>query len=293
MDDLRQLQNLRTQRYRPTDEAPTETYLSRFQEKYTRESTVAEEYHEASKLSTYDKHVSEKSAGLFLTDDAIRFAVDRIDPEYGTDSGVELPPPDENPVSRPFCSVVRDRRSVRDFDPEASLSIADLSNLLFYSCGVSATEGEKCLRTYPSAGALYPVEVYLHATGIGGLTDGTYYYRASEHALQYIDGLGPDNSSDAFGDADSFDYETPELVVFLTSAFWRSYAKYGPRAYRYVLQESGHLGQNLHLVATGLGLGAIPRAGYLDSEVNDALSIDGVNEAVVYALVVGSIDGGR
>lgn len=291
MDEVRQLRNLRTQRYRPTVEAPVGNHLSKLRDRHW-ESTVAEEFHEASKLASYDKHISEKSAGLFLTDDAIRFAVDRIDPGYDAESTISLPDPNQNPANRQFWSVLQDRRSVRDFDREASLSLTELSNLLFHSCGVSATRGEKLLRTYPSAGALYPVEVYLHISGIDDLEDGTYYYRTRNHTLECVDGLGPDGPSDVFGDADSFDYETPEIVVFLTSAFWRSYAKYGPRAYRYVLQESGHLCQNLQLVATALGLGAIPRAGYLDSAVNDALGIDGVNEAVVYALVVGSVNGG-
>lgn len=80
------------------------------------------------------------------------------------------------------------------------------------------------------------------------------------------------------------------FLVLLTASFLRNRVKYGERGYRYVLQEAGHLAQNIYIVSESLGLGAVAVGGFYDDEVNDILSLDGVEEAVVYAVVVGSSD---
>jgi SagB-type dehydrogenase family enzyme len=76
--------------------------------------------------------------------------------------------------------------------------------------------------------------------------------------------------------------------VFVTAMFWRSRFKYGLRGYRFALLEAGHLGQNLLLAATALELASLPVGGVYDRRVDEFLSIDGVNESVVYAFSFGT-----
>lgn len=283
------LRSLMTQHYDPTREGPTERYLADFRGKRFSDGTVAERFHENTKITAYNKHKPERSAATFVEDEALQFAVERIRPDHAGRERISLPDPDEEPSRADLFGTLGRRRSVRDYDTAEPMSVGTLSNLLYHTASVSETNGEKALRRYPSAGAHYPVETYFHLSAeIGHLDPGTYYYVSEDHELQSVVDCDADRVCDLFADADSFDYLQPELSVFPTAAFWRSYAKYGPRAYRYVLQEVGHLAQNLQLVATALGLGAIPRAGYLDRRVNDHLGLDGVNEAVVSAVTVGS-----
>lgn len=284
-----QLWGLMTQYYDPTREGPTKRYFADFRNKRFGEGTIAEQFHENTKITAYNKHKPERSAGLFLEDDPIKFAVEQIRPDYAGRKRISLPEPDEEPSQANLFGTLRRRRSARDYDTDEPMSVETLSNLLYHTASVSATDGGKSLRRYPSAGAHYPVETYFHLSAeVGHIDPGTYYYVPEDHELRSIADCDADRVLDLFADTDSFDYRQTELNVFPTAAFWRSYAKYGPRAYRYILEEVGHLAQNLQLVATALGLGAIPRAGYLDRRVNDHLGLDGVNEAVVGAISVGT-----
>ena len=77
------------------------------------------------------------------------------------------------------------------------------------------------------------------------------------------------------------------LVIFVAAQFQRTLAKYGPRGYRYVLLEAGHVAQNLCLLAEERGLTTLCIGGFRDAKVNGWLGIDGMREAVVYGVAVG------
>lgn len=76
-------------------------------------------------------------------------------------------------------------------------------------------------------------------------------------------------------------------MMFLSTVFRRTMSKYRARGYRFVLLESGHIGQNLSLVGTTLGLGLCMNGGYYDDPVNHLFGLDGLNEAVVYSMPLG------
>ncbi|HEC36244.1 MAG TPA: SagB/ThcOx family dehydrogenase, partial [Anaerolineae bacterium] len=78
-----------------------------------------------------------------------------------------------------------------------------------------------------------------------------------------------------------------QVCFVLASVFQRTRWKYRERAYRYVLLEAGHIGQNLYLAATSMGLGACAVGAFLDDHLNDMLELDGREEAVVYVIAVG------
>ena len=79
------------------------------------------------------------------------------------------------------------------------------------------------------------------------------------------------------------------VCFVLTAIFQRTRWRYRERAYRYVLLEAGHLGQNLYLAASSIGLGACAVGAFLDDKLNDLLGLDGEQEAVLYIIAVGKV----
>lgn len=255
---------------------------------------VSEWFHENSKFR-------ERTAPMIPDDrDQVWTYVEaRTTPDYPGNRLVPLPDP--SPVPTRLVDALRGRRSRVDYG-ESPVPIEDVSALLGYACGVTASvELEADLpqdpamryRAYPSPGALYPVEIYPLVTDCEGLDEGVYYYLPEEHALRLLraeDGSLPARVADLFA-VEPIRADSANLVVVLTASFRRVIRKYGDRGYRYALQESGHLAQNLQLVAEALGLNSAPIGGFYDDAVNDFLHVDGVNEAAVYVITVGTRPG--
>jgi SagB-type dehydrogenase family enzyme len=82
---------------------------------------------------------------------------------------------------------------------------------------------------------------------------------------------------------------TASVCLVLSAIFQRTRWRYRERTYRYVLLEAGHVGQNLYLAATGMGLGACAVGAFLDDQLNDLLALDGQEEAVLYLISVGAV----
>ncbi|HKR21999.1 MAG TPA: SagB/ThcOx family dehydrogenase [Pyrinomonadaceae bacterium] len=180
------------------------------------------------------------------------------------------------------------RRSRRDFVRKASLSPRVLSWLLRFSCsyvGRSDSDAELS-RAMPSAGALYPVDVYPVIFRVSGLAPGVYRYAVEDHSLELV-------RSGGFGDhlaawmlnqpfiADSC------VVFMLVGRKERIAQQYGERGYRYLLIEAGHIAQNFCLVTTGLGLGSVTIGGFVDSAVNQLLGVDELTQVSLYGVAVG------
>lgn len=160
--------------------------------------------------------------------------------------------------------ALTERRSVRSFTAEP-LSAEDLSQLLWAAQGITAEWGG---RTAPSAGGLYPIEVFVADA------DGVRRYLPEGHRTERVAGddrraalTGAAGGQEAVGDA-------PAIFV-IAAVPARTEAKYGERAERYVALEAGHVCQNLLLEATALGLGAVPVGAFSDDGVRDALGLPG------------------
>ena len=141
-------------------------------------------------------------------------------------------------------------------------------------------------RTVPSAGGLFPLELFAILRRIDGAEDGLYHYNAPGRTLSLLE------RGDLFPRLEPMFYTFPffadaNIVIALAAIFPRTQTKYGPRGYRYVLLEAGHVGQNILLVATALGLGAVPLGGYYDRLTDHFLGLDGVNESTLYTFAVG------
>jgi SagB-type dehydrogenase family enzyme len=185
-----------------------------------------------------------------------------------------------------LADAVASRRSRRSFGTRP-LELTRLATLLHAAYGVTATmDGTpQDLRTVPSGGALYPLELYVAAHRVEGLDPALYHYDPLRHGLEHLRPLespaGPELSPYGEPLAES------AAVVAMTAMFWRSRFKYGARAYRFALMEAGHVGQNLLLAAAALGLDAVPLGGFYDREVDAFLGVDGIYEASLYLVPFG------
>lgn len=183
-------------------------------------------------------------------------------------------------------SVIMKRRSVRDYGKDKTITVDILSQLLWASNGVSAVKFGIPLRTAPSAGALYPVETYVFANRVDGLSKGIYHYRVIDHELELI--VGGDFAFSLRKAAIDQDMFVDAVCVFIwTAVIDRCRVRYGERAFRYIFLDAGHICQNLYLASTALGLFCCAVGAFFDDEVNTLLGIDGVTESVIYMATVG------
>jgi SagB-type dehydrogenase family enzyme len=170
----------------------------------------------------------------------------------------------------------------------ASRSRSISCRALLDPAGITEERWGHGLRAAPSSGALYPIEVYAVVHNVAGLDAGLYHYRVETHALEQL------RQADLRGDVVRQGLMQEFLgqcnvVLVLTVIFQRMRWKYQDRTYRYGLIEAGHLGQNLYLAATSMGLGACAVGAFLDDEINQMLGVDGAEEAAIYLLALGNI----
>jgi SagB-type dehydrogenase family enzyme len=180
---------------------------------------------------------------------------------------VSLPVP-QHQGSISLDSTLWARRSTREFS-DRTISLADASQLLWAAQGVNRPDGH---RTAPSAGATYPLELYLLAARVDGLEPGMYRYRPATHDL-VTTGVTV-RLVDLPGVAVRQEWVTgaAALVVF-AAAYERTSGRYASRAERYVPMEVGHAAQNLYLEAAALGLGTTFIGAFTDSALARVLAL--------------------
>ena len=173
------------------------------------------------------------------------------------------------------------RRSVRTFG-RGALSLEGVSQILWAAQGITSERG---FRTAPSAGALYPLEVYLVASQVEGLEAGLYRYKPSQHALEMLRAgdLRKDLARAALRQGAISD-AAANLVI--TAVYERTARRYGARAERYVRIEVGHVGQNVYLQVEALELGTVAIGAFHDESVKRLL---GVEEDPLYIMPIGKL----
>lgn len=160
------------------------------------------------------------------------------------------------------------RRSVRDFGIE-SLNMSDVSQVLWSAQGITHPNG---YRTAPSAGALYPLEIYLVAGNVSGLPPGVYQYCPTQHELLLLrkGDLRASLSEAAFGQ--TWIQPAPALAV-IAGIYDRTARKYGDMAARYVHMEVGHVVQNIYLQCTAQDLATVFVGAFDDKQVRKVLGL--------------------
>jgi SagB-type dehydrogenase family enzyme len=247
----------------------------------------AEEYHVASSNSPLLKRVfappeldeAERTSG-FLQQGTL--AVEAHDHDVVLDiSGAQS--------DMPLETAILSRRSGRCWSPDP-LKKSVLGRILHLANGVRRNASERlppgCDRNVPSAGALGSVELFCCVVRVAGIEPGLYYFDNHAHKLRLIKQGG---FAGWLRECVLLQEELAEapVVLFLVSAQKRLSSKYGLRAYRLGLMDAGHVSQNIYLVSTAHGLEVCAAAGFVDSEVNNALELDGLAHCAVLALALG------
>jgi SagB-type dehydrogenase family enzyme len=189
-------------------------------------------------------------------------------------SSIRLPRPSQQ-GERSLEETLAARRSVRAFTSE-SLTDDEILQLLWAAQGITHPEG---LRTAPSAGALFPLELYVATSA------GLYHYNPAKHELRQRDGADLRRPLYRAALAQDAVMEAPAVFV-VTAVYGRTAAKYGDRTERYVHIEVGHAAQNLLLQAVALDLAGVPVGAFDDDQVGKALQLPG-DESPLYLIPVG------
>ena len=168
--------------------------------------------------------------------------------------------------------TIAKRRSIRHFTSEA-ISQLQLSQILWAAQGITDTRLK--YRTVPSAGATYPLEIFVVCgrNGIEGVGDGIYRYNAAHHSLtlHHKGDVRLELARAALGQ--HFIYHAPVDIV-ICALYQRTTLRYGSRGERYVYIEVGHAGQNIYLQAVALGLATVAIGAFYDEQVREVLRLD-------------------
>ncbi len=168
--------------------------------------------------------------------------------------------------------AIAQRRSKRGFTPEP-ISLSQLSQILWAAQGIADTSSGD--RTVPSAGATYPLEVFVACgrNSIEGVGDGVYHYNTAHHSLtlHHKGDIRLELARAALGEQSIV--QAPVDIV-ICALYQRTTLHYGSRGERYVHMEVGHAGQNIYLQATALGLATVAIGAFYDEQVREALRLD-------------------
>jgi len=182
-------------------------------------------------------------------------------------SSIKLPEP-RTDHGTSVEQALRLRRSVRSFSSKP-LQLAEVAQLLWSAQGITSRDG---LRTAPSAGALYPLEIYLVAGNVNDLPVGLWHYLPEPHRLERL------ADTDiriplAHAALDQAWIREAAAVVVFAAVYERTGRKYGERAARYVHIEAGHAAENLFLQAVSLDLKTVIVGAFRDDELRDTLQL--------------------
>ena len=173
------------------------------------------------------------------------------------------------------------RRSIRDYSGQP-LTLQEISQLLWAAQGITDPGG---YRTAPSAGGLYPLELYLVAGDVEGLAEGVYRYQPDGHKLAKTAAgdIRAELSEAALGQEW---VEKGAVSIVFTAVYERTTVKYGERGIRYVHMEAGHAAQNLCLQATALELGAVTVGAFYADSLSQLLNLPD-DEEPLYVIPIG------
>jgi len=191
--------------------------------------------------------------------------------DTGQPTKIYLPSPSRK-GSISLEEAISRRRSVRDFSPEP-ISQSQLSQILWAAQGITETTLKS--RAIPSAGATYPLEIFVACgrNSIEEISAGIYHYNVADHSLSlHHEG---DVRLDLAGAAldEAMIYQAP-VDIIICALYQQTTRHYGSRGERYVHMEVGHAGQNIYLEATALGLATVAIGAFHDEPVREILRLD-------------------
>jgi putative peptide maturation dehydrogenase len=199
--------------------------------------------------------------------------------------------------SGPFFDLLRRRRTVRTFDPDATMTTDQLSTILRTVFGSRGTvdHGNGWVlqkKTSPSGGALHPIEAYPLIRRVEGFEPGLYHYDVERHALELLEPLDEDAATEylRFATCGQAHFRHAQVAFVLTARFRRNFWKYWAQRDQYgvLLLDAGHLSQTMYLVATELGLDPFITAVINHDDLGARLGLDRYEEGALAICGCGS-----
>ena len=204
---------------------------------------------------------------------------------------IDLVPPAELTLGTMSLIDVINRRKSRRSYTEESLTLQELSFLLWTTQGVHevARGGAATMRTVPSAGARHPFETYLAVSRVDGLAPGLYRYLPLDHQLCPLYEDAELAGKVAHG-CNRQGFVKKSAVTFIWTALpYRTEWRYSIISHKVIAIDAGHVCQNLYLASESIGAGACAIAAYNQAEMDNILGVDGTEEFTVYIAPVGKI----
>lgn len=237
-----------------------------------------EDYNENSKLTKYHK---------IVPDEIVLRSMDRSKgtTSYDFADAVPLPSINDTACEANLNTLLLKRRS--EIPPQrVTLSLEKFSRIIRRACGVTALTNSSGMqhpfRAYPSAGALYPIDIFCITLGVNELGQDLYYYDSTKNILRRLAcGISQQRLCEIIVQKSLIDVC---VVLFLfVACIERSTFKYGERGYRFSLIEAGHIAQNITLTSLAEERNYLCMGGYFDKRAERLLGIDGVTQTVIYA----------
>ena len=205
---------------------------------------------------------------------------------------ISLPRADKSVVQDVnIFDCINKRRSRRKFTDEA-LNIAELSYLLWATQGVISkfNDNKSTRRTVPSGGSRHPFETYLAIHNVESLKSGIYRYQPLEHGLVFL--FDKENLKNKIIEASlNQPFAGNCAVTFIWSVIpYRCEWRYSTKSNKIIMQDSGHLCQNLYLASESINAGTCAIGAYDQKMFDDLLQLDGVDEFTIYVSPVGKVN---
>lgn len=177
--------------------------------------------------------------------------------------------------SSTILNAIYNRRTIREYGNEY-IEFNDICNLIYYSI---LHTNKSNLRAYPSAGARYPIELYIIIFNNDILEEGIYHINQECRQLSLIKRGNYREKLYKYVQNQENAYQCSFMIVF-TSIFDRTIEKYGDRGYRYILLDAGHLAQNLYILSSFLNIGCTAIGGFYDNKINKLLDLNRDEESI-------------
>ncbi|MCF7884941.1 MAG: SagB/ThcOx family dehydrogenase [Candidatus Marinimicrobia bacterium] len=206
---------------------------------------------------------------------------------------IDLPAPQYNSTTS-VEEALKNRRSIRSFH-DAPLKLEHLAQILWAAYGITqkVDSGPNYLRgglrTAPSAGALYPLEIYVVCGDVEKLTAGIYKYNSENHTLKYIAAKDDKMSQLSKAALGQSHVKNAAANLVYSAIFERTTRKYGQRGKnRYVCMDLGHSAENVYLQAYSLGIGTCAVGAFNDKSVREVMNLP-EKETPLYIMPLGYI----
>lgn len=191
------------------------------------------------------------------------------------------------PVRKINLTDLLDHRvSYRKFSKKP-VGLKQLSEILFYSAGFIEDAEGKLRRPYPSAGGKYPIEIYPLVLYGNELQSGLYHYSPTEHALDILlTPLKKEDTSSIWMSQKWF--RKASVILIMTAVYHKTTDKYGEKGLPFPFIESGHIGQNIYLLAQSLGIGCCSIGQFKEKQLCKLLDINPFEEYPIYYVALGN-----